>query len=230
MDSSWLPQSSDIFVSVGADGSLRAFDLRQLEHSTILYESPHATPLARIAFSNREQSARARLNACQADMIRHMLACFGMDNSKALILDMRSPGQPVAELVGHQAPLNAIAWGSGGTGEGTTGGGWIASCADDCQVLLYDLTEPLPTAESRPSTRAQSRVPSNSKDAKSPGSYGINTSATPSRDQSPTPAGPVDIHPEKSWTASQEVNNLAFSDDGEWIGCVSGSKLSMLRV
>lgn len=54
-DLSWLPQSSDIFVSVGADGSLRAFDLRQLEHSTILYETPNSSPLARIAFSNREQ-------------------------------------------------------------------------------------------------------------------------------------------------------------------------------
>lgn len=53
---SWLPDSSDIFVSVGADGSLRAFDLRTLEHSTILYESAADTPLARIAFSNREQS------------------------------------------------------------------------------------------------------------------------------------------------------------------------------
>ena len=55
MDRSWLPDSSDIFVSVGADGSLRAFDLRTLEHSTILYESAADTPLARISFSNREQ-------------------------------------------------------------------------------------------------------------------------------------------------------------------------------
>ena len=39
-DVSWLPGSTDIFVSVGADGSLRAFDLRSLEHSTILYETP----------------------------------------------------------------------------------------------------------------------------------------------------------------------------------------------
>jgi len=53
--SAWLPQSPDIFVSVGADGSLRAFDLRQLEHSTILYESVGGAPLTRIAFSNTEQ-------------------------------------------------------------------------------------------------------------------------------------------------------------------------------
>ena len=54
-DVAWLPGSTDIFVSVGADGSLRAFDLRSLEHSTILYESAGDTPLARIAFSNTEQ-------------------------------------------------------------------------------------------------------------------------------------------------------------------------------
>ena len=39
-DVAWLPGSTDIFVSVGADGSLRAFDFRSLEHSTILYETP----------------------------------------------------------------------------------------------------------------------------------------------------------------------------------------------
>lgn len=159
-----------------------------------------------------------------------MLACFGMDASKTLILDMRSPGQPVGELVGHQAPLSAIAWGSGGSGDGPSGGGWIASCADDCQVLLYDLTQPLPTAESRPSTRAQSRRPSNSKESRSPGGFSLDPPAAPSREQSPAPPGSVDIQPQKSWTAQQEVNNLAFSDDGEWIGCVSGSHLNVLRV
>jgi WD repeat-containing protein 68 len=59
-----------------------------------------------------------------------MLACFGEDDSKVLILDMRSPGQPVAELVGHQGPLSAISWGSGGDVAGTTAGGWIASCGE----------------------------------------------------------------------------------------------------
>jgi WD repeat-containing protein 68 len=56
-----------------------------------------------------------------------MLACFGLEDSKTLVLDMRSPGQPVAELVGHQAPLGAIAWGAGGDSE-LSAGGWIASC------------------------------------------------------------------------------------------------------
>lgn len=57
-----------------------------------------------------------------------MLACFGLDDSKVLILDMRSPGQPVAELSGHGGALSAIGWGSGGSVAGTSGGGYIASC------------------------------------------------------------------------------------------------------
>ncbi|ORX39239.1 putative transparent testa glabra 1 protein [Kockovaella imperatae] len=202
-DLAWLPQSPDIFVSVGADGSLRAFDLRQLEHSTILYESSHDTPLARIAFSNSEQ---------------HMLACFGMDDNKTLILDMRSPGSPVAELGGHQGALSAIGWGAPGDSPGASSGGWIASCGDDCQVLMYDLCSTLPTP------RAPSRNPS------SRNSYTLSPPATPSRRSTPSPAPSVDIRPVKAWTADAQVNNLAFSDAGDWLSCVSGSKLTMLRV
>ncbi|GMK55624.1 hypothetical protein CspeluHIS016_0206800 [Cutaneotrichosporon spelunceum] len=204
-DLSWLPQSPDIFVSVGADGSLRAFDLRQLEHSTILYETPNSAPLARIAFSNREQ---------------HMLACFGMGDSKTLILDMRSPGQPVAELLGHKAPLGAISWGSGGntgTASGATGGGYIASCGDDAQLLMYDLTSPIATEpESRRST-----VP-----------YSMSPPATPNTGRTPSPGSTraAEIQPHKAWTAQGELNNLAFSAAGDWVACVSGQRLNMLQV
>ncbi|WRT69289.1 uncharacterized protein IL334_006273 [Kwoniella shivajii] len=207
-DLSWLPDSSDIFVSVGADGSLRAFDLRQLEHSTILYESSKDTPLARIAFSKKQQ---------------HMMACFGLDDSKIMVLDMRSPGQPVAELLGHQAPLGAIAWGAPGRGE-STGGGWLASCGDDSQLLLYDLTSPLP--ESRPtSTKPVSR--SNSSNP-----YALSPPITPnSQGRSSSSQGdPLEILPVRGWTSDSEVNNLAFSEKGDYVGCVSGGRLNVLSM
>ncbi|KAF9157585.1 ddb1 and cul4 associated factor 7 [Actinomortierella ambigua] len=38
-DVSFATNNSDIFASVGADGSVRMFDLRALEHSTIIYET-----------------------------------------------------------------------------------------------------------------------------------------------------------------------------------------------
>jgi DDB1- and CUL4-associated factor 7 len=116
-DVAWLPGSTDIFVSVGADGSLRAFDLRSLEHSTILYETPApknvpppsaspsasarppTSPLLRIAFNPADSN---------------YMSTFHMDGSEIQILDMRSPGQPVLELKGHHSQVNTLGWGSGG--------------------------------------------------------------------------------------------------------------------
>ena len=43
----------DIFGTVGADGSVRMFDLRSLEHSTILFESPDMSPLLKSHGTNK---------------------------------------------------------------------------------------------------------------------------------------------------------------------------------
>ena len=40
-----------MFASSGEDGSVRHFDLRDLEHSTIIYESPNKQPLLRVAWN-----------------------------------------------------------------------------------------------------------------------------------------------------------------------------------
>lgn len=43
-----------VFASVSADGSVRVFDLRDKEHSTIIYESPQPdTPLLRLAWNKQ---------------------------------------------------------------------------------------------------------------------------------------------------------------------------------
>jgi len=170
-----------------------------------------------------------------------MLACFGMDESKVLILDMRSPGQPVAELVGHGAPVSGIAWGSGGNGSSISGGGWIASCGmspspflfheieyetdkpgDDSQLLMYDLTDPLPTPDDiEPHATKKNR---NSK------SYTLSPPTTPAIPRTPSPAIANEILPVKAWSGGSEINNLAFTDTGDRVGCVSGSRLSVLAV
>lgn len=117
-DVSFLPHSSDVFVSVGSDGSLRAFDLRALEHSTILYEDPGNKPLMRVEFGKKEQ---------------HYLGVFGMGEEAVQVLDMRSPGVPVVELRGHKrgrdGAVNAIAWGCEGRAS-PGGAGWLASCGE----------------------------------------------------------------------------------------------------
>jgi WD repeat-containing protein 68 len=147
-DVEWSPQSPEIFASVGADGSVRMFDLRSLEHSTILYEAapaissssskhnggslstspPSATatppPLLRLAFSPTSPTYLAVIHA---------------ESNDVQILDTRSPGQPAFEVKGHRAPVNGLAWGGatmmGGAGE-TSGPGWLATVSASRRSLL----------------------------------------------------------------------------------------------
>ena len=114
-DVAWLPGSTDIFVSVGADGSLRAFDLRSLEHSTILYETPapkNLPPPSASPTSSARPPTSPLLRIAFNPSDSNYMSTFHMDGSDIQILDMRSPGQPVMELRGHHAPINALGWSS----------------------------------------------------------------------------------------------------------------------
>jgi len=118
--------SADVFASAGADGSVRMFDLRSLEHSTIIYESPELVPLLRLAWNKQDHN---------------YLATFLMDHSHVVILDIRAPSAPVAELQGHSSCVNTIAWAPHSSCHICTGG-------DDCQALIWDLTAiPKPITE-----------------------------------------------------------------------------------
>lgn len=78
----------DMFASVGADGSVRMFDLRHLEHSTIIYEDPQHTPLLRLAWNKQDPN---------------YLATVAMDACEVIILDVRVPCTPVARLSNHRS-------------------------------------------------------------------------------------------------------------------------------
>ncbi|KAI5451428.1 hypothetical protein NCC49_001734 [Naganishia albida] len=255
-DVSFLPMSKDVFLSVGADGSLRAFDLRALEHSTILYETPAAGPSSPPVTTGTSQSRHqatdsttstsapnkplARISFSQKE--QHYLAIFGFGDTSASILDMRNPGVPVAELVGHQKGLSGVGWGCESRAS-HGGGGWVATCGDDSQVLLYDLTSSLPYPASAVSSTNSSPAPvlnaKRGSDASSSGtasrgsdkpSKHSETLATPG---TATAKPTVKKQPHMAWTADNgEVNNLAWGKDGvegAWIGAVSGKRLTCLR-
>jgi len=108
-----------VFASVSADGSVRVFDLRDKEHSTIIYESSQPeTPLLRLGWNKRDP--------------RYM-ATILMDSSKVVVLDIRFPTIPVAELQRHQASVNAIAWAPHSPSH-------ICTAGDDCQALIWELS------------------------------------------------------------------------------------------
>lgn len=108
-----------VFASVSADGSVRVFDLRDKEHSTIVYEAPTpGTPLLRLAWNKQDP--------------RYM-ACIAADSPSVAVLDIRFPAAPVAELARHAASANALAWAPHSSCHMCTAG-------DDAQALIWDLS------------------------------------------------------------------------------------------
>ena len=115
-------RGKDIFASVGADGSVRLFDLRTLEHSTIIYETSSLRPLLRLAWNKQDPN---------------YLAAILADDPRTVILDVRVPSIPVAELGAHQACVNSIAWAPHSSCH-------LCTCSDDNQALIWDLS-PMPS-------------------------------------------------------------------------------------
>lgn len=116
-DMAFTPQTADVFASVGADGSVRMFDLRNLEHSTIIYETSDATPLLRLNWNKLDPN---------------YLATFQMDSNSVIILDIRVPSIPVTELTGQTASVNAIQW-------APHSNTMLCTAGDDAQALIWDV-------------------------------------------------------------------------------------------
>jgi WD repeat-containing protein 68 len=108
-----------VFATVSADGSVRVFDLRDKEHSTIIYESPSPeTPLLRLSWNKQDP--------------RYM-ATLLLNSSKVVILDIRFPTLPIAELQRHQATVNSLSWAPHSSAH-------ICTAGDDCQALIWDMS------------------------------------------------------------------------------------------
>ncbi|PNY18348.1 WD repeat-containing protein [Tolypocladium capitatum] len=194
-DVRFCANSVDVFVSCGQDGSVRMFDLRSLEHSTIIYE-----PTGK---EERDSTGRSSPTAAQQSMASpppllrlatsphdtHLLATFAQDSSTIRILDVRQPGQALLELRGHAGPINCLEW-------SPLRRGTLASGGDDCQVLVWDL------------------LTSNS----STGGPPIN--GTPQQDNQRSPVASWECDYEVGnlgW-----VPHLQNADYGEWLGVSAG--------
>jgi len=194
--------SVDTFVSCGADGSVRMFDLRSLDHSTIIYEpsekSPGTDPSPGFS-SSATPAGNDRLPPTAPPLLRlaaspydsHLLATFAQDSNVIRILDYRQPGQALLELHGHAGALSCIEWSS-------TRRGILASGADDSLVLQWDLINPQNAAQ-----------------------LGTNGDQV---ETATTRKGPA-----SSWKSDFEVTNISWSpkgqhhdQGGEWLGVTAG--------
>lgn len=139
-DVKFLHSSKDLFSSCGNDGSIRLFDLRSLEHSTIVYEPPqtaqisNSTAMATMASSDSQyHKSHLLLKLLASNTNMNHIAAIEANSNKILVLDLRFPGIPVKLLDHHSAPVNSIAWHPSKS--------WLLSGADDCQLFIYDLDD-----------------------------------------------------------------------------------------
>uniref|UniRef100_A0A183BLU3 WD_REPEATS_REGION domain-containing protein n=1 Tax=Globodera pallida TaxID=36090 RepID=A0A183BLU3_GLOPA len=112
-----LSSGRDIFASAGADGSIRMFDLRHMEYSTIVFEEPCKKPLLRLAWNKQDHN---------------YLATFAQNSNEIYILDIRIPSMPVSVLKNHTGSVNGIAWAPHSTCH-------LVTAAEDCQALIWDV-------------------------------------------------------------------------------------------
>lgn len=89
-------KSAHTFASCGADGSVRFFDLRNMDHCTILYETHGLSPLLRVAWNQQDSN---------------YISTFGLDSPDAVVIDVRYPSVPASLLSDrHCQPINGMAW------------------------------------------------------------------------------------------------------------------------
>ncbi|KAJ3417034.1 ddb1 and cul4 associated factor 7 [Chytridiales sp. JEL 0842] len=144
-------RGTDIFASVGADGSVRLFDLRALEHSTIIYETQGVVVQSQPSGSgsgttggsggmggapggNMMVESPPLLRLAWNKQDPNYIATFQSESSSVIILDIRVPAVPVTELHGHGASVNSINWAPHSSGH-------ICTAADDCHALVWDISQ-----------------------------------------------------------------------------------------
>ena len=115
---------SNMFASVGGDGSVRLFDLRSLEHSTIVFETADCSPLLRVVWNRRDTN---------------YLATVKLDSSEIIILDVRRPSVPVKMLSHYQSPVNSIGWAPHSSCH-------LCSAGEDSLALIWEIASQ-PTAQ-----------------------------------------------------------------------------------
>ncbi|KAL8730870.1 MAG: hypothetical protein Q9166_003797 [cf. Caloplaca sp. 2 TL-2023] len=202
-DVRFCANSMDVFVSCGADGSVRMFDLRSLEHSTIIYEPSEKGDKSSNSPGNMSPTTAQQTMSYAPPLLRlaasphdaHLLATFSQDSNSIRILDVRQPGQALLELKGHGAAINCIEWSPSRRGT-------LASGGDDSLVLIWDL---LSQGNLNPVNGAHGQQ--------------VNA-ATTSTERAPI----------ASWMCDYEVGNISWapqsglmSQDTDWLG-VSGGR------
>jgi WD40 repeat protein len=108
------------FVSVSEDGSLRLFDTRDLDHSTILYED--SVPLLRVTWLESQPN---------------LIATLAADRTDILLFDIRKSGFLAGVIRLGPALPNAIAWSASGSLAVGMSDGSVAVCTSISETIQH---------------------------------------------------------------------------------------------
>ncbi|EPX72340.1 WDR68 family WD repeat protein [Schizosaccharomyces octosporus yFS286] len=218
-DVAFIKDSMHVFVSVGADGSVRMFDLRSLEHSTIIYEGDSSHwKLTGDGNSGPVNVSRplVRLATCDADA--NLMATFHHKSSDIQMIDIRAPGTAYTNLSSLRGgDVNAVSWMPNSRSK-------LASCGDDSMVHVWDLSRPLTTSGTPARRGSNSVTPSGSTAPIS--EYGTPVTTAHSTGSSTENR----FSPIGSWKFESEVNNISWSGKQDSIAALYGKSLELFSL
>ena len=102
----------NIFISGGADGSVRLFDLRMLDHSTIIYETKGC--INKLAWNLQTPN---------------LIAALSLDKNIIFIFDSRMSNVTIDELNLHKEPVTGCVWAPDNPTQ-------LCSVSEDCSVII----------------------------------------------------------------------------------------------
>jgi WD repeat-containing protein 68 len=110
-------KEENLFITTGADGSIRLFDTRSLDTCSILFETQDASPITRISWNYNDPN---------------FVAALLLDKNFIYIIDQRMTNSPYAFLTYHSNIVNAISW-------APHSNAYITSVGDDKNCFIWDI-------------------------------------------------------------------------------------------
>jgi WD repeat-containing protein 68 len=110
-------QDENVFISTGADGSVRLFDIRSLDTCSVLFESQDNSPITRVAWNLNNPN---------------FVAALGLDKNLIYVIDQRMANSPYAFLNYHTNVVNAISW-------APKSNAYLCSAGDDKNAYIWDI-------------------------------------------------------------------------------------------
>ena len=111
-------KEENIFISGGADGSVRLFDLRNLDHSTIIYETKESSAINKLAWNLQTPN---------------LIAALSLDKNVIYIFDSRmNCNVSLDELKLHSEPVTGCVWAPDTPTQ-------LCSVSEDCSVIISNV-------------------------------------------------------------------------------------------